>query len=125
MKETRKFCVGDRVRCIKTTMEHNKGETGTITSIDDVWLRFNYNSYGERNTCYELVEPTFNIGDKVISSDGTIFTIGNKFMACTGIVDGNLYLTGEDDLKLYEEPPKDMTLEQVNKELGYKVKIIE
>ena len=131
------FKVGDRVKCVDKTYDFC-GNYGIITKLYNegyyVMIEETERPYYHNECDIKLAEPQytwtskFNIGDRVVAND---IGIVNKVKDLCISNEGIWYtlncgvVTPENQLSLYKEPTvKEMTVGEVEKELGYTIKII-
>ena len=129
------FKVGDRVELLDNSGLSGNYVIGNVYTIKDFDSLDGMYSLGEGGWVYtkdiKLVAPytwtsKFNIGDKVVTKKGEKGTIDEILFNKTNIeygIDCDFYF--EKNLSLYKEPTvKEMTVGEVEKELGYTIKII-
>ena len=131
------FKVGDRVKCIDNNYDFC-GNYGIITKLHNegyyVMIENTKRPYYHNECDIKLVEPQytwtskFNIGDKVVANDiGIVNNVRDLCISNEGIwyTLNCGVVAPENMLSLYKEPTvKEMTVGEVEKELGYTIKII-
>lgn len=130
MEETRKFHVGDLVVCINSECSTlTKNEIYVITDISNQYIGFENNGTDWEHRRFELVSPhltpKFNVGDKVVYGGVKDPHIVKKIQVGYELEDSGGFVAFENDLELYEEPKiRELTMEQLEKDYGCKVKVV-
>ena len=144
-----KIKVGDRVKLLDMLTDAARLCERLVSRVEDKGFHTDDNSYFHRWTRDGVVEllteektlDTVDVGDVVVDGDGRERTILDTskngtvlFLSSAASGDWSGVMTTRQELKLFDytvkqstplPEPKEMTLEEVSKALGYPVKIVE